>query len=250
MATCTYTSLFKLQIWDYYRLVPHQQSDANSIMFSANYLCRLAAPLSYNFLQLTRQSKSAPAFSAVMGEMDGYFSLGKNFMYVFPVFVAIFCLCSLLNVWQRIFRSGFMKNLFVSCWPLKKMKIHIDDPRQLMEEGAAILKHERDTREENNTGVTFDSVGDISDNNPGRNSPHLGINKVPLPGDRTSRLPPSSAREPVSHGDHIGKGKFTTTGGGRDPIGREPVLATGRPKFSFHDKNNRYTKLHGSDGIP
>lgn len=274
MATCTYTSLFKLQIWDYYRLVPHQQSDANSIMFSANYLCRLAAPLSYNFLQLTRQSESAKAFTAVMGEMDGYFSLGKNFMYLFPVFVAIFCLCSLLNVWQRMFRSAFMKNLFTSCWPLKKLKIHIDDPRQLMEEGAAILKHERDTREENNTGVTFDSVGDISDNNaPGRNSPHLGINKLPHPGDRTSRLPPG-VREPPSLRDPIGRDSFhagrdpigrDSFHAGRDPIGRDSMresvlrgdvardsiresnLATGRPKFSFADKNNRYSKLHNSD---
>jgi len=233
MATCTYTSLFKLQIWDYYRLVPHQQSDANSIMFSANYLCRLAAPLSFNFLQLTRQSGSDLEFSKVMGQMDGYFKLGKNFLYMFPVFVLIVFLCSLLNVWQRSFRSAFMKNMFKSCWPIKKLKIKVDDPSQLLEEGSAILKHERETREENNTGVIFDSVGDISDK-PAKNSPHP-INKTPYAlerGNRTGYRDVSSpALKPVSREPP-------------PPIAREPL---GRPKFSFQDKNNRYSQLRNSD---
>ncbi len=90
-----------------------------------------------------------------MGQMDGYFTLGKQFMYSFPVLVAIFCVCSLLNIWQRIARSSFMKNVFLryvrislyppthvfySCWPIKKLKIHIEDPRNILEEGALILK--------------------------------------------------------------------------------------------------------------
>lgn len=233
MATCTYTSLFKLQIWDYYRLVPHQQSDANSIMFSANYLCRLAAPLSFNFLQLTRQTKSAPEFSAVMGQMDGYFGLGKSFLYGFPVLIVMFCLCSLLNVWQRFFRSAFMKNIFLNCWPIKKLKVHVDDPRQLLEEGSAILKHERETREENNTGVTFDSVGDISDNR-GQSSPHPRaptINKTPSALERGSRdvIAPGRDAMPPSR------------------VSRDPPPATGRPQFSFANKNNRYAQLRNSD---
>lgn len=86
MALCAYTTLFKLKLFNFYRLVPHQMSDAGSIMFSAkyvflsfllllllllyiyftissfyycyslltklSYLCRLAAPLAYNFLTI------------------------------------------------------------------------------------------------------------------------------------------------------------------------------------------------------
>ena len=48
----------------------------------------------------------------VMGEMDGFFKLGNNFMYLFPCFVALFCLCTMFNVWGRTARSSFMKNLF------------------------------------------------------------------------------------------------------------------------------------------
>ena len=103
-----------------------------------------------------------------MGEMDGFFKLGNNFMYLFPCFVALFCLCTMFNVWGRTARSSFMKNLFkkydqlflysssslltvspslrtgiystLSCWPIKKLKIHIEDPRNLAEEGATILR--------------------------------------------------------------------------------------------------------------
>lgn len=76
MALCAYTTLFKLKLFNFYRLVPHQMSDAGSIMFSAkyvvylylfsiivfflfiffiSYLCRLAAPLAYNFLSIVHQ---------------------------------------------------------------------------------------------------------------------------------------------------------------------------------------------------
>lgn len=252
MATCTYTSLFKLQIWDYYRLVPHQQSDANSIMFSANYLCRLAAPLSFNFLQLTRQSKSAPEFSKVMGKMDGYFALGAGFLYLFPMFVVIVCLCSLLNVWQRAFRSAFMKNVFQSCWPIKKLKIHIDDPNQLLEEGSAILKQERDTREEHNTGVTFDSVGDISDNR-GNNSPHPkhpAINKTPSVLERGQRdVTTTSGRDltATSGRDLNTNLRDFNSSRGFSPIPSPALTSSGRPQFSFANKNNRYAQLRNSD---
>eukprot|EP01111_Echinosteliopsis_oligospora_P011370 TRINITY_DN3740_c0_g1_i1.p1 TRINITY_DN3740_c0_g1~~TRINITY_DN3740_c0_g1_i1.p1 ORF type:complete len:632 (-),score=109.80 TRINITY_DN3740_c0_g1_i1:43-1938(-) len=144
MATCAYTSLFKLQIWDYYMLVSHQQSDDNSIMFSANYLCRLAAPLSFNFLLLTKQK--APAFEAVMGKMQGLFEIGKVFIYVFPVFVVVFFLFTLFNGFQRIARSRCMKWL-LGCWPIKKLHIQIPDKAAARIEGANILRQERDNKE-------------------------------------------------------------------------------------------------------
>jgi hypothetical protein len=168
-----------------------------------------------------------------MGQMDGYFNLGKSFLYGFPVFIVIICLCSLLNVWQRFFRSAFMKKIFLNCWPIKKLKVHVDDPRQLLEEGSAILKHERETREENNTGVTFDSVGDISDTR-GQNSPHPKhptINKTPSALERGPR-------------DVIAPGRDVMP---PSRVTRDPPAATGRPQFSFANKNNRYTQLRNSD---
>ena len=37
MALCAYTTLFKIKLFNFYRLVPHQMSDAGSIMFSSKY---------------------------------------------------------------------------------------------------------------------------------------------------------------------------------------------------------------------
>lgn len=35
LALCTYSALFKLKLFWFYRLLPHQQTDENSILFSA-----------------------------------------------------------------------------------------------------------------------------------------------------------------------------------------------------------------------
>lgn len=34
-ALAAYSTLFKIRLFNYYRLIPHQETDANSIMFSA-----------------------------------------------------------------------------------------------------------------------------------------------------------------------------------------------------------------------
>jgi len=134
MALCAYTTLFKVKLFNYYRLVPHQQSDPNSIMFSANYLCRLAAPLSYNFLKLINQEDSS--FAAVMGEMDA-FPLGKDFQIFFPIFVAVLCLFTIFNVWGKI----------ASMCCIKRFRYVPDDDYKLITEGEQILRDERATKE-------------------------------------------------------------------------------------------------------
>lgn len=135
MALCAYTTLFKIRLFNYYRLVPHKQSDANSIMFSANYLCRLAAPLSFNFLKLVNVVDSS--FNKVMGEMDAFPFLGEQFTIFFPIFVAILCLFSLFRVWGKI---GSM-----CC--IKKLRYIPDDDIKLVTEGEKILRDERAAKE-------------------------------------------------------------------------------------------------------
>jgi hypothetical protein len=104
-------------------------------MFSANYLCRLAAPLSFNFLKLVNQVDSS--FNKVMGEMDAFPFLGKEFTIFFPIFVAILCLFSLFKVWGKI---GSM-----CC--IKKLRYIPDDDIKLVSEGEKILRDERAVKE-------------------------------------------------------------------------------------------------------
>lgn len=135
MALCAYTTLFKIRLFNYYRLVPHRQSDANSIMFSANYLCRLAAPLSFNFLKQINVVDSS--FNKVMGDMDAFPFLGREFTIFFPIFVAILCLFSLFKIWGKM---GSM-----CC--IKKLRYIPDDDIKLVTEGEKILRDERAAKE-------------------------------------------------------------------------------------------------------
>ncbi|KAF2069644.1 hypothetical protein CYY_009038 [Polysphondylium violaceum] len=131
MAICSYTTLFKIRIFNYYRLVPHA-TNAMSIMFSANYLCRLAAPLSYNFLQLCDLNDAS--FSTVMGDMDA-FSL-KHFNLFFPIFVGVVFVASLFNIHKRI--AG-------SCC-IKSMRAITDTSESAVDHGMNILKQVREER--------------------------------------------------------------------------------------------------------
>jgi len=131
MAVCSYTTLFKIRIFNYYRLVP-QATNAMSIMFSANYLCRLAAPLSYNFLQLCDLDDAS--FSNVMGDMDA-FSL-KHFNLFFPIFVGVVFVASLFNIHKRI--AG-------SCC-IKSMRAITDTSESAVDHGMNILKQVREER--------------------------------------------------------------------------------------------------------
>lgn len=134
MALCAYTTLFKIKIFNFYRLVPHQMSDGGSIMFSANYLCRLAAPLSYNFLSLINLRDTN--FDAVMGSMATG-GLGKDFNVGFPILVAVLCLFALFNVYSKIGS--------ICC--IKALRYRPDDDEALIGAGETILAEARENKE-------------------------------------------------------------------------------------------------------
>jgi hypothetical protein len=103
MLICTYSSLFKLRIFNYYKLLPHQQTDANSILFCASYLCRLVAPLALNLLYILNFATRQSPFISVMGNMEIVPFFGKQFNIYFPTFVLLFVFATLFNLWSKIF---------------------------------------------------------------------------------------------------------------------------------------------------
>eukprot|EP01113_Clastostelium_recurvatum_P027646 TRINITY_DN3337_c0_g1_i2.p1 TRINITY_DN3337_c0_g1~~TRINITY_DN3337_c0_g1_i2.p1 ORF type:complete len:694 (+),score=70.00 TRINITY_DN3337_c0_g1_i2:220-2301(+) len=141
MTMCAYTSLFKLRIFNYYRLVRHNMSDANSIMFSANYLSRLAAPLAYNYLQGI-VCQNDPAFSNVMGDMDATSSQGEfgaKFRAIFPVFVVVVCLMALFRIFSRV----------AACCCIKSLRYSTNESPATIERGRALLADSRNRRPTN-----------------------------------------------------------------------------------------------------
>jgi hypothetical protein len=95
MTYCSYTTLFRLEIMTFYRLVPHGLSDPNSLLFSAAYLARLFYPLCYNILFVVRYANEAgstnkTAFVQFMGAIDQVPVFGHwYFQLVFPITVLL-----------------------------------------------------------------------------------------------------------------------------------------------------------------
>ncbi len=50
LCLCAYYTIFRIRIFNYFYLSLYHLTDENSLIFAATFLCRLTAPLSYNFL--------------------------------------------------------------------------------------------------------------------------------------------------------------------------------------------------------
>lgn len=144
IASCAYWSLFKLKLFTFYRLIPHQQTDPSSILFSAAYLCRLAAPLAYNFLLMGRIDTSA--FYKVMGLINLAPLLGSFYNIYFPMVLVVLALFNVFNVYTKIVATCCVKKRFIFDESFNHSKI---------EQGKEIMKHERELREK---GITSSAL--------------------------------------------------------------------------------------------
>lgn len=111
---CSFSSLLKLRIFDYYHILPHHQSDAHSLLFSAAWLCRLILPIAYNFLLLLNSfhkqgdgssrelgCQSQTAFETIFLHMG---NLADWFAIWLPLGVVILAVCSFFSIHLRIMK--------------------------------------------------------------------------------------------------------------------------------------------------
>jgi len=141
IAWCAYSSLFQLRLFNYYHIVPHHMSDSNSLLFSAAYLCRLTAPMAYNFMQMSHYLGTS--FVDVMGTLDiqalgdsisSVTNFGDYFQTFFPVLLLPFILMTLFDVYSKI----------LNLLHIKRFQFTDDFNHSLIESGAEILSEERD----------------------------------------------------------------------------------------------------------
>ncbi|EFA81256.1 hypothetical protein PPL_06095 [Heterostelium album PN500] len=133
-ALVTYSTLFKIRIFNYYRLISGQHSDSNSILFSAAYLCRLAAPLCYNFITFI---KTKTTFTDVMGESNFVPFLGQYFYIYFPIVITVVVLATAFNLYSRL----------MNCLNITRFRFDNDFSHENIDEGKMILEHEKRRRE-------------------------------------------------------------------------------------------------------
>eukprot|EP00727_Mastigamoeba_balamuthi_P010700 m51a1_g6252 hypothetical protein (311) ;mRNA; r:89346-90495 len=96
IVACAYWSTLKLRLFSYYRLIPGRQTDANSILFSASLLCRLAAPLALNFVNMEKEVMKGMENMPLVGD--------RRFNELAPSLLLVLCALTLSNTATRCAR--------------------------------------------------------------------------------------------------------------------------------------------------
>lgn len=100
---CTYYALFSLKLTGWYGLYPHNQTDPSNLVWSAFFLCRLSAPLCYNFLLFIKVTHTE--YVRIMGIIDIVPVLGNQFAVFFPLLLIIFCALNYFHVYGKLMNS-------------------------------------------------------------------------------------------------------------------------------------------------
>ncbi|XP_064487050.1 G-protein coupled receptor-associated protein LMBRD2B-like [Ornithodoros turicata] len=145
MCVCTYYTVFKVRVLNYYYLAPHHHTDEYSLIFSGMLLCRLTPPMCLNFLGLihldthvtSEANRVETAYTEIMGHMDVISIIADGFNIYFPILICVLCLATYFHLGSRVLHSlGFEQFLGDD-----------DITTDLVEEGRDLIKHERGRRQ-------------------------------------------------------------------------------------------------------
>ncbi|XP_071811243.1 G-protein coupled receptor-associated protein LMBRD2-like isoform X2 [Apostichopus japonicus] len=142
LSVCSYYTVFKIRIFDFYLLAPHHQTDENSLLFCGMMLCRLTPPLCLNFLSLihldTRTDELETAYTGVMGRhLDLLPFIQSGFNVYYPIIVAVLCLATYFHLGSRC----------LSCLGFQQFVGDDDMTEDMIEEGHQLMKREKRKRE-------------------------------------------------------------------------------------------------------
>lgn len=103
MASCCYSTLLRLKLFDRYALLDHGHTTPSSLFFYASYLCRVTIPLSYNFITLLPVShRNLSTFSQFLATAIDLSPLGTAFNNWFPLYILVPVTLTLLNSYDRL----------------------------------------------------------------------------------------------------------------------------------------------------
>ncbi|XP_074598129.1 G-protein coupled receptor-associated protein LMBRD2 [Brevipalpus obovatus] len=141
---CTYYTVFKIRIFNYYYLASHHQTDEYSLIFSGMLLCRLTPPLCLNFLNLINLNtgwnqsgdKEKASFTEVIGTLEVLPKLKNGIEIYLPAIMCIFCVLTLLEAGARL--KHFMG--------IEQFIVDDETTTDLVKEGQELLKREKNKR--------------------------------------------------------------------------------------------------------
>ncbi|KAI9472251.1 MAG: LMBR1-like membrane protein-domain-containing protein [Benjaminiella poitrasii] len=111
MCICVYSSLFKIRFFNLYLLIPNHHTDENSLLWFTSYMCKMMAPLCYNFINLAVDAPGVnkAVFTTFMGKADLIKFLGA-FADWFPIIILLPSLSLLFNIQGRCLGLCGIKN--------------------------------------------------------------------------------------------------------------------------------------------
>ena len=132
---CVYFALFSLRLSGFYGIYSKNQTDPLNMLWCAQFLCQLIAPLCYNFLSLIDVKNTD--FSHIMDVIDAIPVLGTLFCKYFPLTLVVFAGMNLLQVYTRLLNLVGLERF--------RFSERYEDDR--VEEGKERLRMERIARE-------------------------------------------------------------------------------------------------------
>jgi len=141
MCACTYYTVFKMRIFNYYYFALKHQTDANSLLFSGLLLCRLTYALCLNFLAMIHldghvtniNTLEQTSFTVFMGHMDVVSFISKGLNIYYPMTILLVCFCTYFNIGSRI----------LNCFGVQQFLVDEDLVTEYVTEGRDIVKREK-----------------------------------------------------------------------------------------------------------
>ncbi|XP_065663092.1 G-protein coupled receptor-associated protein LMBRD2 [Hydra vulgaris] len=143
MCICTYYTVFKIKIFNFYYFEPHHETDANSLLFSGLLFCRLTYAICLNFLAMIHMDGhvtgrsgteiSETYFTQFMGHMDLLSFIAKGFNLYYPIIVLLVCVCTFFSIGNRL----------LHCLGIQQFLSDDDFSADFVREGKEIVRREK-----------------------------------------------------------------------------------------------------------
>lgn len=156
MCACTYYTVFKMKLFNFYYFAPNHQTDSNSLLFSGLLLCRLTYALCLNFLAIIQldghvtgssegKDMSETHFTKFMGHMDLLSFIAKGLNVYYPMTVLLVCFCTYFSIGKRI----------LHCFGMEQFLSDDDFSGDYVREGREIAKREKRKLEREHSGKNW-----------------------------------------------------------------------------------------------
>merc|ERR1712223_122759 len=152
LSLCTYYTIFKIRVLNYYYLAGNHHSDEYTLLFSGALLCRVTPPLCLNFLSMIHMdshvissSMEETEYTKIMGHMDVISIISDYFNIYFPIALLILTLATYFSLGARLLTIlGFQQFL------TQDSEVTLD----LVDEGKEHIKREKRRRQRLAESVT------------------------------------------------------------------------------------------------